>query len=120
MPTQNPIESHGTHPLPQAQVDRFMLQLLVGYPAHDEDLTVVQRPLIPPPDLGRVIGLGRLRELQAAPVTVSVDPGIVSYTVRLAAATREPGTYGLGDLAPFISYGASPRGPISLVQSARA
>jgi MoxR-like ATPase len=120
MATQNPIESEGTYPLPEAQIDRFMLKILVGYPEHDEELTVVQRSLIPPPELRQVVELDRLRDLQAATVAVYVDPGIVSYTVQLATATREPGAYGLAELAPFVSYGASPRGPISLVQSARA
>ena len=120
MATQNPIESEGTYPLPEAQVDRFMLKILVGYPAHDEELTVVQRSLVPAPELRRVLELAQLRELQAAAAAVYVDPGIVSYTVQLATATREPATYGLGELAPYISFGASPRGPISLVQSSRA
>ncbi len=120
MATQNPIESEGTYPLPEAQVDRFMLKILVGYPEHDEELTVVQRSLVAPPDLRRVLELERLRDLQASAAGIYVDPGIISYTVQLATATREPGTYGLGELAPYISFGASPRGPISLVQSARA
>ena len=120
MATQNPIESEGTYPLPEAQVDRFMLKILVGYPEHDEELTVVQRSLVAAPELRRVLELERLRELQDATAAIYVDPGIISYTVQLATATREPGTYGLADLAPFISFGASPRGPISLVQSARA
>jgi len=120
MATQNPIESEGTYPLPEAQVDRFMLKILVGYPEHDEELTVVQRSLVAAPELRRVLELERLRELQDAAAAVYVDPGIISYTVQLATATRDPGAYGLGDLAPFISFGASPRGPISLVQSARA
>ena len=120
MATQNPIESEGTYPLPEAQVDRFMLKILVGYPEHDEELTVVQRSLVAAPELRRVLELERLRELQEAAAAVYVDPGIISYTVLLATATRDPGAYGLGDLAPFISFGASPRGPISLVQSARA
>ena len=120
MATQNPIESEGTYPLPEAQVDRFMLKILVGYPEHDEELTVVQRQLVPPPTLRRVLELEQLRQLQAKTAAVYVDPGIVSYTVQLATATRSPGTYGLAELAPYISYGASPRGPISLVQSARA
>jgi MoxR-like ATPase len=120
MATQNPIESEGTYPLPEAQVDRFMLKILVGYPEHDEELTVVQRSLVAPPLLRRVLELERLRELQEAAAAVYVDPGIVSYTVQLATATREPATYGLAELAPFVSFGASPRGPISLVQSARA
>jgi MoxR-like ATPase len=120
MATQNPIESEGTYPLPEAQVDRFMLKILVGYPEHDEELTVVQRSLIAPPELRRVLELDRLRDLQASTAAIYVDPGIVSYTVALAAATRDPAKHGLGQLAQYISYGASPRGPISLVQSARA
>jgi MoxR-like ATPase len=120
MATQNPIESEGTYPLPEAQVDRFMLKILVGYPAHDEELTVVQRSLVAAPELRRVLELERLQELQESASAVYVDPGIVSYTVQLATATREPAAYGLADLAPFISFGASPRGPISLVQSSRA
>jgi MoxR-like ATPase len=120
MATQNPIESEGTYPLPEAQVDRFMLKILVGYPEHDEELTVVQRSLTAPPELRRVLELAQLQELQAASAAVYVDPGIVSYTVQLATATRRPGEYGLAELAPYVSYGASPRGPISLVQSARA
>ena len=120
MATQNPIESEGTYPLPEAQVDRFMLKILVGYPEHDEELTVVQRSLVAAPELRRVLELERLRELQDAATAIYVDPGIISYTVQLATATRDPGAYGLGDLAPYISFGASPRGPISLVQSARA
>jgi MoxR-like ATPase len=120
MATQNPIESEGTYPLPEAQVDRFMLKILVGYPEHDEELTVVSRSLVAPPDLRRVLELERLHDLQASTAAVYVDPGLISYTVHLATATREPGTYGLPDLAPYVSFGASPRGPISLVQSARA
>jgi MoxR-like ATPase len=120
MATQNPIESEGTYPLPEAQVDRFMLKILVGYPQHDEELTVVQRSLVAAPELRRVLELERLLELQAATAAIYVDPGIISYTVQLATATREPATYGLPDLAPFISFGASPRGPISLVQAGRA
>jgi MoxR-like ATPase len=120
MATQNPIESEGTYPLPEAQVDRFMLKILVGYPEHDEELTVVQRSLTAAPELRRVLELERLRDLQNEAAKVYVDPGIVSYTVQLATATREPGKYGLDEMAPYISYGASPRGPISLVQSARA
>ena len=120
MATQNPIESEGTYPLPEAQIDRFMLKILVGYPEHDEELTVVQRSLAAPPELRRVLELDALRDLQAATANVYVDPGVVSYTVQLATATREPARYGLADLAPYVSFGASPRGPISLVQAARA
>jgi MoxR-like ATPase len=120
MATQNPIESEGTYPLPEAQVDRFMLKILIGYPSHDEELTVVQRQLEAAPDLRETLTLEDLRSLQRAVFDVYVDPGLISYSVTLANATRDPAAHGLADLADYISYGASPRGPISLVQSARA
>jgi MoxR-like ATPase len=120
MATQNPIESEGTYPLPEAQVDRFMLKVVIGYPKHDEELTVVHRQLVEPPDLRQALSLEELKALQRAVFDVYVDPALVSYAVALATATREPATYGLGEIAPYISYGASPRGPISVVQAARA
>jgi MoxR-like ATPase len=120
MATQNPIESEGTYPLPEAQIDRFMLKILVDYPARDEELTIVQRQLVPPPDLRQALALEDLRLLQQAVLGVYVDPAVVGYAVSLAAATRSPGGHGLAELAPYIEFGASPRGPISLVQSARA
>ena len=120
MATQNPIESEGTYPLPEAQVDRFMLKILVGYPEHDEELTVVQRSLSAAPELRRVVELDQLRALQAAAAAVYVDPGIISYTVELATATRKPAARGLTDVGNYVAYGASPRGPISLVHAARA
>jgi MoxR-like ATPase len=120
MATQNPIESEGTYPLPEAQIDRFMLKILVDYPARDEELTIVQRQLVPPPELRQALTLEDLRLLQRAVLDVYVDPAVVSYAVSLAAATREPGAHGLEQLAAYVEFGASPRGPISLVQSARA
>ena len=120
MATQNPIESEGTYPLPEAQVDRFMLKILVGYPEHDEELTVVQRSLVAPPDLRRVLALERLRDLQASAAAIYVDPGLDQLRRPARDRDARAGAYGLGELAPFISFGASPRGPISLVQSARA
>jgi MoxR-like ATPase len=120
MATQNPIESEGTYPLPEAQIDRFMLKVVIGYPEHDEELTVVHRQLVDPPELRQVLSLDELRALQQAVFDIYVDPALVSYAVGLATATREPAAHGLDDLAPYIGYGASPRGPISLVQSARA
>src|SRR5262249_4275477 len=120
MATQNPIESEGTYPLPEAQVDRFMLKILVDYPAHDEELTVVQRQLEPPPDLRLALSLEELREVQRAALDVYVDPGIISYVVTLADATRNPASHGLPDIGEYVAYGASPRGPISSVQAARA
>jgi len=112
MATQNPIESEGTYPLPEAQVDRFMLKILIGYPEHDEELTIVQRQLVASPDLRQVLSLEDLRSLQAAVFDVYVDPALISYAVELATATRRPNEY--------VSFGASPRGPISLTQAARA
>jgi MoxR-like ATPase len=120
MATQNPIESEGTYPLPEAQIDRFMLKVLIGYPAHDEELTVVQRQLVDAPELRQALSLEDLGALQRAVQEIYVDPSLVSYAVDIATATREPEKHGLGELAPYIAYGASPRGPISLVQGARA
>jgi MoxR-like ATPase len=120
MATQNPIESEGTYPLPEAQVDRFLLKVVIGYPSHDEELTVVQRQLEEPPELRQALSLDELRALQRAVGDIYVDPALVSYAVDLASATRNPASYGLPELEPYIAFGASPRGPISLVQSARA
>jgi MoxR-like ATPase len=120
MATQNPIESEGTYPLPEAQVDRFMLKVVIGYPARDEELAIVQRQLVPRPELRQTLSLDELRALQRAVAQVYVDPALVGYAVALAAATREPAAHGLADLAEYISFGASPRGPISLVQAGRA
>ena len=116
MATQNPIESEGTYPLPEAQIDRFLLKVLIGYPQHDEELTVVQRQLVDHPELKQVLSLEDLAALQRAVFDIYVDPSLVSYAVDIATATREPAAHGLPDLAQYISYGASPRGPISLVQ----
>jgi MoxR-like ATPase len=120
MATQNPIESEGTYPLPEAQVDRFMLKVLVGYPTRDEELTVVQRSLVDAVAVRQVLTIESLRALQRAVLDVYVDPSLVAYAVSLAAATRDPAAVGLTDVAGLVEYGASPRGPISLVQSARA
>jgi MoxR-like ATPase len=112
MATQNPIESEGTYPLPEAQVDRFMLKILIGYPEHDEELTIVERQLVAAPDLREALTLEELKALQRAVFEIYVDPALISYAVNLATATRESSEY--------IAYGASPRGPIHLVQAARA
>ena len=117
--TQNPIESEGTYALPEAQVDRFMLKILVDYPQHDEELTVIQRSLVAPPALTQLLSIDDLRAVQAGVRDVYVDPGLVSYALQLATATRRPADFGLPDLARFISFGASPRGPISLIHAAR-
>jgi MoxR-like ATPase len=116
MATQNPIESEGTYPLPEAQVDRFMLKILIDYPEHDEELTIVQRQLTAAPELREALSLDDLKELQRQVFDVYVDPALISYAVRLAKATREPDP----EHAEYISFGASPRGPISITQAARA
>lgn len=120
MATQNPIESEGTYALPEAQVDRFMLKVLVGYPTPSEEFVVVERmtsaldPTVP------VIGPEQLRGYQRAADAVYVDPAVIEYAVQLATATREPASVGLGELARYLSFGASPRAPISLVLAAKA
>ena len=118
--TQNPIESEGTYPLPEAQVDRFMLKVLVDYPAHDEELTVVARSLEAPPELSQMLSLEELQALQRQAAEVYVDPALISWTVDVATATRKPREHGLNDIADYVSFGASPRGPISLVAAGRA
>jgi MoxR-like ATPase len=118
--TQNPIESEGTYPLPEAQIDRFMLKVLVDYPAHDEELTVVARSLENPPSLQPVLSLEELLALQRQVREVYVDPALISWTVDVATATRRPLEHHLQEFADYISFGASPRGPISVVAAARA
>jgi MoxR-like ATPase len=118
--TQNPIESEGTYALPEAQIDRFMLKVLVDYPAHDEELTVVSRSLKPAVSLNPVLSLPELKELQRKVSGVYVDPALISWAVDLASATRNPEAHGAPDMAPYVSFGASPRGPISLINAARA
>jgi MoxR-like ATPase len=118
--TQNPIESEGTYPLPEAQVDRFMLKVLVDYPAHDQELTVVARSLEPAPELQQALSLEELKALQQQAAAVYVDPTLISWTVDVATATRRPRDHGLSEVADYIAYGASPRGPISLVAAGRA
>jgi MoxR-like ATPase len=120
MATQNPIESEGTYPLPEAQIDRFMLKVVIGYPERDEEMTIVQRQLVAPPDLRETLTLDELKTLQRSVFDVYVDPALVSFAVALATATREPAAHGLAELADYIAFGASPRGPISLIQAARA
>jgi MoxR-like ATPase len=118
--TQNPIESEGTYPLPEAQVDRFLLKVLVDYPAPSDELTVVQRALDVPVAVRQVLELEDLQALQETTRDVYVDPAVQRYAVSLAIATRQPARAGLGDLERHIAFGASPRGPIGLVHAARA
>jgi MoxR-like ATPase len=120
MATQNPIESEGTYPLPEAQVDRFMLKVLVGYPTPAEEFVVVERMTSALEPTGQVISTDQLRDYQRAADAVYVDPGVIEYAVRLATATREPAGVGQGDLARYLSFGASPRASINLVLGAKA
>jgi MoxR-like ATPase len=120
MATQNPIESEGTYPLPEAQVDRFMMKVVVGYPTSGEEAVVVERSLRPAPVVRSILTADGLAELQALTADVYVDRAIVDYAVALTAATREPAKVGLPNVKAFIAYGASPRGSINLIHAARA
>ena len=120
MATQNPIEAEGTYPLPEAQVDRFMMKIVVGYLDFSDETTVVDRSLTPAPTLRRVIETSDLLDFQAATRSVYVDRLVKEYAVGIVMATREPATFGLDGLRGFISYGASPRGSINLIHAARA
>ena len=120
MATQNPIESEGTYPLPEAQVDRFMLKVLVGYPTPAEEFVVVERMTTRTQPVGVVVTPEQLLEYQRAADAVYVDPGIIEYAVRLATATRAPASVGLPDLARYLTFGASPRASINLVLAAKA
>jgi MoxR-like ATPase len=120
MATQNPIESEGTYPLPEAQIDRFLMKVLVDYPSIGEEAGVVGRSLDRFPDVRERLSLEDLARYSAATQSVFVDRRVIGYAVALADATRNPADYGLDDLKPYIAYGASPRGPIGLVQAARA
>jgi MoxR-like ATPase len=118
--TQNPIESEGTYPLPEAQVDRFLMKIVVGYPSPREEAEVVRRSLQAPVEIRERLSLVELERHSRAVDSVAADPDIIAYAVALADATRHPDRYGLGELAPMIEFGASPRGPIGLVHAARA
>ena len=120
MATQNPIESEGTYPLPEAQVDRFLLKIVVDYPTFGEEAAVVGRSLADPADIRELLSLDDLSRYSAAVQGVLVDRDVIAYAVQLADATRNPRDYGLDDLESLVDYGASPRGPISVVHAARA
>jgi len=120
MATQNPIESEGTYPLPEAQVDRFLFKLLVDYPTVGEEAAVVGRAIGAPAHVRERLAAGDLERYRAVAQRVFVDRDVIAYAVALADATRHPGSYGLHDVAPLIEYGSSPRGPIGLIQAAQA
>jgi len=118
--TQNPIEQDGTYPLPEAQVDRFMMKVVVDYPNFSEELQIVARSLVDPPQVARVLSAEQLHAFQRQTRGVYVDRLVAEYAVALCEATRSPASYQLPDLQPYIAYGASPRGSINLVAAARA
>ncbi len=120
MATQNPIESEGTYALPEAQVDRFMLKVLVGYPTPAEEFVVVERMTSALEVTIRVIDPEQLRAFQRTADAVYVDPAVIQYAVQVAGATRDPGAVGQPDLARYISFGASPRASINMVLAAKA
>jgi MoxR-like ATPase len=120
MATQNPIETEGTYQLPEAQVDRFMMKVLVGYPSATEEFVVVERALAQAAAVQSIIDPDTLVALQRQADRVYVDPSLIEYAVQLAHASREPARVGLSDLARYVLYGASPRSPISLVLAGRA
>ena len=120
MATQNPIESEGTYPLPEAQVDRFMMKVVVRYPTSPEEHAIVQRALQPPAATQSMLTPEDLIGMQRQVRQVYVDPAVTDYAVRLVTATRAPGTVGLGDLDRYVTYGASPRASIALVLGGRA
>ncbi|MBI2744959.1 MAG: MoxR family ATPase [Burkholderiales bacterium] len=120
MATQNPIETEGTYPLPEAQVDRFMFKVKVDYPSEEEEFVIVQRVTGAAVAVTAVSTTDQLAALQRHCREVYVDPALVQYAVKLVAATREPVRAGLKDLTRYLSYGASPRATISLIEGARA
>ena len=120
MATQNPIETEGTYPLPEAQVDRFMMKVLVGYPSEEEEFVIVERVTGAENAIAAVSSTEELAAAQRACRNVYVDPSLIKFAVKLAAATRDPAAHGLPELAKFLSFGVSPRGPIHLVEGARA
>ena len=120
MATQNPIETEGTYPLPEAQVDRFMMKVLVGYPSPEEEFVIVERVTGPAPEVQAVATTEQLQELQQECRRVFVEPALIQYAVKLVGATRSPATVGLSEIARYLTFGASPRASIHLVEAARA
>jgi MoxR-like ATPase len=120
MATQNPIETEGTYPLPEAQVDRFMMKLIVDYPTEEEEFVVVERVIGLPIAVQAVLSAEDLGHMQRLCREIYVDPGLIRYAVKLSAATRRPAAFALADLVPMLMYGASPRASIAMVESARA
>jgi MoxR-like ATPase len=120
MATQNPIETEGTYALPEAQVDRFMMKVLVDYPTEEQEFVIVERVTGEPTSVNAVASTEQLAQLQHECHQVYVDPSLIQYAVKLVAATREPAKHGLSDMAKYLSFGASPRATIGLIEASRA
>ena len=118
--TQNPVEQEGTYPLPEAQVDRFLVKLVVGYPSKEEELKIIDRMGSGVPPVPPAITLEELRKLQRLLESIYLDDKVKSYIVDLVFATRDPKQFGLADLEPLLLYGASPRASLALTRTARA
>jgi MoxR-like ATPase len=120
MATQNPIETEGTYPLPEAQVDRFMMKVMVDYPTEEEEFVIAERVTGPAIEVNAVADTYALAQLQRQVREVYVDPSLIQYAVRLVGATRHPAKHDLADLAKYLTYGASPRATIGMIEGARA
>ncbi|MEX1103103.1 MAG: MoxR family ATPase, partial [Dehalococcoidia bacterium] len=120
MATQNPIESEGTYPLPEAQVDRFMMKVVVDYPTPAEEMSVVHRSLSAPAAVQQVLPIDKLTRYQEIAANVYVDRAVAEYSIALVNATRHPASIGLAQHGAHIAFGSSPRGSINLVHAARA
>jgi MoxR-like ATPase len=118
--TQNPIESEGVYPLPEAQRDRFLMKIVLGYPTPLEELEIVNRMGVSAPVPQQVLSLEQVAALQNEADRVYVDRAVTEYAINLVLSTRNPEQFGLADLAPLIEYGASPRASLGLVRAARA
>jgi MoxR-like ATPase len=120
MATQNPIETEGTYPLPEAQVDRFMMKVLVDYPSEEEEFVIAERVTGPAVEVNAVADTFQLAALQRECRAVFCDPSLMQYAVKLVSATRKPAAYGLAEIAPYLTYGASPRATIGMIEGAKA
>jgi len=120
MATQNPIETEGTYPLPEAQVDRFMMKVLVGYPTEEEEFVIVSRQTGVAEQVGKVTTTAQLVELQKKCHSLFVDPSLIQFAVKVVSATRRPEQFGLKELPRLLTYGASPRATIGMIEAGRA
>ncbi|MDO9023646.1 MoxR family ATPase [Zwartia sp.] len=120
MATQNPIETEGTYPLPEAQVDRFMMKVLIDYPKDEEEFVIVQRVIGAAIEVSAVATTEQIQSLQKQSRSGYVDPGLIQYAVKIVTATRDPSRVGLSHLSRFLTFGASPRATIGLIEGARA